>query len=127
MVANLAVALLIASQVIIPMKSKADNDLKQITLGYHSHVDATGKAPEKADDISPFIEKNERLLGLLKSGEYVFLFGVKPVQMTAGTSNTVLAYEKTVPTNGGYVAYGDGSVKKLTADDFKKATLAKKN
>ena len=40
--------------------------------------------------------------------------------------NTVLAYEKDVPTKGGYVLMGDATVKNMTADDFKKAIVAKK-
>ena len=45
--------------------------------------------------------------------------------MTQGSSNTILAYEKDAPEKGGMVAHGDGSVKKLTADEFKKAIVPK--
>ena len=45
--------------------------------------------------------------------------------MTQGSSNTILAYEKDAPEKGGMVAYGDVSVKKLSADAFKKAIVAK--
>ena len=53
------------------------------------------------------------------------MFGVTLTDMKDGTSNTVLAYEKDVPTKGGAALMGDGSVKKLSADEFKKAILAK--
>ena len=56
-------------------------------------------------------------------------FHERPVDICGvdfGTSNTVLAHEKDVPTKGGWALYADGSTKKLTADEFKKATLAKK-
>ena len=105
---------------------KTKNDLKQLVLAYHNYNDSFAKAPEKPDDLSPFVEKDERLLNTMKSGALVFLFGVKITEMTHGTSNTVLIYEKDAPTKGGYVGYGDGSVKKLTAEEFKKAILAKK-
>jgi hypothetical protein len=105
---------------------KTKNDIKQLVLAYHNHHDATTKAPAKPDDLAPYIENDKRLLDLMKSGQLVFLFGVKLTEMPEGTSNTVLVYEKDAATKGGIVGYADGSVKKLTADEFKKATLAKK-
>jgi hypothetical protein len=97
------------------------NDLKQIGLAFHSCIDATGKAPQKADDLVPYLDKNQKLIG-----DYVFIYGVGILQMTQGTSNTVVGYEKDVPTKGGFALYGDGSVKRLTAEEFKKVILAKK-
>lgn len=101
------------------------NDLKQIGLAYHNHFAAFKKAPAKAADLGPFIENDKRLLGLLDDKDIVFIFGVGILDMKDGTSNTILAYEKDVPTKGGVVLYGDGSVRKLTDDAFKKAILAK--
>jgi hypothetical protein len=105
---------------------KTKNDLRQLVLAYHNYHDTFAKAPEKPDDLGPFIENDKRLLEAMKSGQLMFLFGVKITEMTDGTSNTVLIYEKDAPTKGGFVAYGDGTVKKLSADEFKKAILAKK-
>lgn len=102
------------------------NTLKQLGLAYHNHCDATGKPPTKADDLAPYLDNNKKLLDTLKSGQIVFIYGVGILDMKAGTSNSVLAYEKDIATKGGQVLMGDGSVKKLTADEFKKATLAKK-
>jgi len=104
---------------------KIQNDLKQIGLAYHNCHNATNKAPAKAEDLAPYFENDKRLLGLLKNKDIVFIYGVKLTEMTDGTSNTVLAYDKDVPAKGGFVLYGDGSTKKLTADEFKKAIVAK--
>ena len=68
---------------------------------------------------------DKRLLGLMENKGIVFIFDVKILDMKDGTSNTILAYEKDAPTKGGAVAYGDGSVRKLTAEEFKKAIVAK--
>ena len=100
------------------------NDLKEILLAYHNYLTKNkGAAPAKAADLAPFLEK--RALGRLENKSVVFVYGVTLKDMRQGTSNTILAYEKDAPEKGGLVAYGDGSVKKLTADDFKKAVVAK--
>jgi hypothetical protein len=105
------------------------NDLKQIGLAYHNFNDATNKAPAKAKDLAPYFENSKKLLNFLESGQIVFLYNVRLQQIIgggAGTSNTVLAYVKDVPTKGGWVLMADASVKKMTADEFKKAPKAGK-
>jgi hypothetical protein len=104
------------------------NDLKEIALAYHLFADKNkGAAPAKAADLGTFLSDKERkrLLDLLENKAIVFVYDVKITDMTDGLSNTILAYEKDAPTKGGWVAYGDGSTKKLTADEFKKAIVAK--
>jgi hypothetical protein len=109
-----------------PTDVRSANDLKQIGLAYHNHVDATNKGPAKAEDLAPYFENDKRLLALLKNEDIVFFYNVTPTQMTSGTSNTVLAYFAEVPDKGGLVLMGDASVKKMSPDEFKKATLAGK-
>src|SRR5215472_15111090 len=88
----------------------AENDLKMIGLAYHNYMDAKGKGPAKADDLAPFLENDQRVLGLLKSGEIVFSYNVNIAAMSEfGGSNTVLAYFKEVPEKGGLVLMGDAS------------------
>jgi len=102
------------------------NDLKQIGLAYHNHIDAVSRAPQKAEDLAPYFDNSKKLLDHLKSKRIEFYYGVGIAQMTEGTSNTILAYEKDAPDKGGQVLFGDGSVRKLTADEFKKAPKAGK-
>jgi hypothetical protein len=100
------------------------NDLKEILLAYHNYLAKNkGAAPAKAADLGPFLEK--RALARLENKSVVFVYDVTLKDMIQGSSNTILAYEKNAPEKGGMVAYGDGSVKKLTADEFKKAIVAK--
>ncbi len=101
-------------------------DMKLLGLAYHSYSDDNkGKAPTKADDLAKYFEKQDKVLGYLKSGQIVFIYNVRIVDMIEGTSNTVIAYQKDVPEKGGLILYGDGSTRTLKADEFKKATLAK--
>src|SRR5262245_1790713 len=102
------------------------NDLKQIGLAYHNHISDTTKAPQKAEDLAPYFDNSKRLLDFLKTKQIEFFYGVGIAQMTEGTSNTILAYEKDAPTKGGQCLFGDGSVKKLSAEEFKKAPKAGK-
>jgi hypothetical protein len=103
-----------------------ERSCRSIGLAYHNHIDATNKAPQKAEDLAPYFENSKKLLDHLKTKRIEFYYGVGLLQMTEGTSNTVLAYEKDAPEKGGLVLFGDGSVKKLSADEFKKAPKAKK-
>jgi hypothetical protein len=102
-------------------KARTENDLKQLVLAYHSHLDATKKPPSKIDDLAPYLEKNSPVIGAVKDGSLVMYWNVDIFKLTAGTSNTILAYENDTPTKGGMVGMADGSIKTMTADDFKKA------
>ncbi len=106
----------------ITTNPRTANDLKQLVLAYHSHLDATKKPPSKIDDLAPYLEKNSPVLAAAKDGSLVIYLNVEIFKLTAGTSNTILGYEKDAPTKGGLVAMADGSVKPMTADEFKKAT-----
>src|SRR5262245_4086406 len=102
------------------------NDLKQLGLAYHAFHDANNKGPANAEELAPFFENSKKLLDHLKSKRIEFFYNVRITDMTEGTANTILAYEKELPSKGGFALYGDGTVRKLSADEFKKATLAKK-
>jgi hypothetical protein len=102
------------------------NDLKQIGIAYHSCLDAAGKPPSNAKHLAPHFENSKRLLDHLESKRIEFYYGVGLLQMTEGTSNTILAYEKDAPSKGGLCLFGDGSVKKLSAGEFKNTPRAGK-
>jgi hypothetical protein len=59
--------------------------------------------------------------GKIRSGELVYLWGAGYV--SGGTQ--VVAYEKKAPDEGGYVLLQDGTVKNMSATEFKSAAKAK--
>jgi hypothetical protein len=108
-------------------QKKASNDLKELVLAYHAFVDANpGKAPGNLDALSKYFTQDGKVLQAMKEGKYVFFYGARIESMTQGTSNTVLAYEKDVPTRGGLVAMADGVVKTMTVQEFQAAPKAAK-
>jgi hypothetical protein len=102
-------------------QAKKVNDLKQIGLAYHNFVSAMGKPPTSAADLEPYLEKDSKVPAAIKDGTYVVYWNVKFTDLTNGTSNTLLGYEKDAPTQGGAVLFADGSAKTLTVEDFAKA------
>jgi hypothetical protein len=105
---------------------KLTNDLRQLGLAYHNYMDTMGgQGPDKPDDLSSFVENDQRLINPLKSGDIVLIYKVRLTDMTDGANNYVLGYAKEVPTKGGLVLLGDAKVVTMTAEEFKKAKLAK--
>jgi hypothetical protein len=106
----------------------AQNDLQQIAMAFHGYCESNpNRGPAKAEDLAPYFENNKRLLDLLKSGDIVFPYNVSLHELSrlGGLSNVVLAYDKGVPTEGGYVVMADAAPRRMSADEFKKATVAK--
>jgi predicted small lipoprotein YifL len=128
----------------VDSKSVTAADLEIIWSVYAVHNEALLAGPANVDDLVPsFRSIGTRQLKQLQSGEVVLVWGVhmklipgkadpgpldvkKPVLDTNDpVAKMVLGYVKDVPTKGGLVLMGDGKIVEMTAEDFKKATLAK--
>ncbi len=84
------------------------------------HIQEKNRPPARLQDLEPY--EPGLIIGYegLKRGAVVLFYGAS---ITAN-ANTVLAYEKDVPTQGGYVLMQNGTVKRMTAEEFKKAPKA---
>ena len=95
------------------------NHMKQIGLAYHNYLSSNGKAPLKVQDLMQFLERSQPIEKMLTDGSVVFIYGASVQDMTQGSSNTLLAYEKDADTRGfRVVLFGDGSVDMLPDDEF---------
>jgi hypothetical protein len=100
------------------------NDLKLIGLAYHQYFGTHNKGPADIDQLAPFFDNDARLKkDLGPGGRYVFHWNLGITQMTQGTSNTILAYERDADADGNRaVVMGDGAPRVMGDQEFK-ATL----
>ncbi len=87
---------------------------------------ANGKKITKPQELAQF--ENSFPLGAksVKSGDVIVLWGVKMANEDgSGATGELVAYEKKVPTEGGYVLLQDGNVKMMTPAEFEAAPKPK--
>src|SRR5262245_36322602 len=75
------------------------NDLKQIALSYLNFA-STGRSPSRLEDLTDLKQEAPKVYQAIADGQYVVLWNAN-LRTPAGTSNTILAYAKEVPTQGG--------------------------
>jgi hypothetical protein len=86
-----------------------------------------GRPPAKLADLGRYQANFPRAYEAVKSGDVVVLWGAaQKGEEEVGRDEEVLAYEKTVPSDGGYVLLSAGTVKKMTAAEFNAAPKAGK-
>jgi hypothetical protein len=74
--------------------------------------------PTRLADFKPMEQAYPLAFGALQRGECVLDWRAY-ADPSAPRATTVLAYEKGVPREGGYVLLLDGTVKNMTAEEFK--------
>jgi hypothetical protein len=104
--------------------------LSQVGELYRLYTFENKKPPSSIDDFAPQRSVAPKGLEALKTGEVVVFMGANMTALEegppSGTSDEVLAYEKSVPESGGTVMMLDRSVKHMTAEEFKAAKKAGK-
>jgi hypothetical protein len=87
----------------------------------------TGRPPASLADLEKDKVHYPRGYEAVKSGDVVVLWGAAlQGEPDVGKNEAVVAYEKRVPTEGGYVLLSAGTVKKMTAAEFNAAPKAGK-
>lgn len=102
--------------------SAAIDNLRGVNDLLHSAAGATGRVPAHVADLSRYQKMSPRGYEAVKSGDIVVLWGAAVKgEEDVGKDETVLAYEKDVPTEGGYVLLSAGTVTKMTVAEFQAA------
>lgn len=101
------------------------NVLKQLGLAYQNYTLTNNKPPHNREALRPLYENSATIDAALTDGWLVFIWNASPQQMTQGTSNTLLAYERDADNKGlRVVLYGDGHVDVLNEAEFQAAPRA---
>jgi len=103
-----------------PPKTNEDG-LKELAEMYRYIDYSKLRVPGKAEDLNDFVDSLQNALERVKSGEIVVYWGVG----YSKDGEQILAYDKKAETDGGPVLLRNGTVKKMTAAEFKAAPKAK--
>jgi hypothetical protein len=108
-----------------PPPVTAQQALTEVGGMYKEYTKDHKRPPQKLSDFDhPYEAAAIDGYAALRDGTCVMLWGGSLPGASAAA--TVLAYEKDVPTAGGQVLFQDGTVRGVTADEFKAAPKAGK-
>lgn len=98
-------------------QAQLQNDLREVGIIHLLYLDMNAKKPATAlADITPFAKDYPQGLEGLRNGTYVMVWN----RSMPADRLKVLAYEKDAPQRGGWVVFVDGTVKKVSKEEFEK-------
>jgi hypothetical protein len=101
--------------------------LQEVNDLLHSAAGATGRPPTKLADLDRYQSMYPHGYEAVKSGDVVVLWGgALKGEGESSKDDPVVAYQKAVPSDGGFVLLSGGAVKKMTAAEFGAAPKAGK-
>ncbi len=117
-----------------PITSENPEDgivLTEVGEAYRSYQLLKGRPPNSAKEATTMERNSPRGVVAIKDGNVIVNWGAKlpdtGEEPSGVSAPEILAYQKKVPEQGGYVLLLDRSIKKMTADEFKAAKPAGKN
>ncbi len=101
-------------------------DVRAVALAYTQFwvSDLKGEGPGSIGDLDPFLRSDPRVVDLVRSGELIVLWHATLKDMPKGVSQTVLAYGRRTPIQGGPVAFADTNTREVDAQEFGKLPRA---
>jgi hypothetical protein len=105
--------------------AEREEELRQIGELYTLYLKEKKRPPAKLADLRAYEVPFPEGFQALSTGQCVVLWGVDLTKKKESDANTVLAYDKATPTDGGLVLMKDGKTKILTAEQFQAAPKAK--
>ncbi len=102
-------------------------EFQELSDLFHAAAGKVGHAPTKLADLATAKGMFPKAYELVKSGDVIIVWGTPPKgEGDVGNNEVVLAYEKKVPTEGGYVLMSAGTIKKMSATEFNSTSKAGK-
>ena len=91
--------------------------LSDIGTAYQMYLGEMKRPPRSPADLRKYGNGLPLLTEALESNDFVVFWGVNTDQVPTAAS-TILAYHKNAQDNAGFVLFADGSVRKVTAQEF---------
>lgn len=112
---------------------KIENDCRQVTIRWHSYHAERGVSPSCLEDLVSYkpggfyafnrVRDLTTAYSRVESGELILVWNAQFFGEGVDHDKYILGYEKDVPTEGGIVMLGGGSVEIMTPSEFKKLQL----
>ena len=104
-----------------PAEPTATDQLQQVAGMLRDYAGANNRGPSKVADLAPY--QNDYPFGYqaVQSGKIVVVWGGTMGGEGGGGRAVVIAYEKNTPSEGGHVLLENGTVKKMSVDEFNAA------
>ncbi len=119
-----------ASRPITPENPIEGIVLEQVAEAYRSYCLFQGGPPSQLADLEKLKKANPAGIDALKKGDITLFWGAKlpdtGEEPGSVAAPEILAYQKQVPEQGGYVLQLDRRIRKVTAEEFKAAPKAGK-
>jgi hypothetical protein len=101
-----------------------EQGLRELAAVYRGFSHKNKRGPKTLKELQRKGQSYPNAFQMLKSGELIVQWGA-PLSPEGESTDTVLAYFKNAPEQGGSVLLQDGNtIKKMTADEFKAAPKA---
>ncbi len=100
-------------------------ELDDLGQAYKLYLEANKRPPSRPAHLKPYTAGFASLTAALQENKYTVIWGANP-DRAADPANTVLAYEKDAPANGGWVLMANGTVKHLDAPAFQAVPKAQR-
>jgi hypothetical protein len=106
-------------------RPRASNELRQIAIFYAQYCDDTGRPPASMQDFLGYLQRDaSQEAKCIEEGIYLVYWNANLNNLPAGRSATILAYTRDTPIEGGLAAMADGSVQRITPQQFAAAAKA---
>jgi hypothetical protein len=100
-----------------------DYELKGLAMDYHNFHEEEGRGPANVEELKQFsstaLPSSGGLSEAIDRGEFVVIWNAALFPAAEENEKYVLGYETKVPESGGLVLFGGGSVRNVSAEEFK--------